>query len=242
MHICTIEVPQASWYHINICISNTKSKPENIHYPLQPYQKSPPMHNYTCKSMSLRSPINAQTEVKADEKIDIHGFFPTKKTTFQNPGIGIEWNWHHVDILKKATSASAKDFFNTFLPASYSRPSEPFRALISKHLSTYNCENMFPGMWCPENPIPKTTSPPPQKKKRIACVIDGFTTSQFHSRKLLQSHKHPFAAPKNARTTANQFLSESFQASSWAFFVCFYSVQSGPIVIISRIITQVTHL
>lgn len=145
MHICTIDMSQAwmvsYWY---LYISNTKSKPENIHYPLQPYQKSPPLQSWIKKTwgltfwhayniiymqiMSLRSPMNAQTSGLADEKIDIHGEnSKKKKQPSKNPGIGIEWNWHHVDI-KKATSASAKDFLNTFLPASDSRPSEPFQS------------------------------------------------------------------------------------------------------------------
>lgn len=252
MHICTIEMPQTSWYHINICISNTKSKPENIHYPLQPYQKSPPLqswiqkheawHYHMHKNMqitSLRSPINAQTEVKADWKIDIHGLFQQKKQPSKIQVLEL----NGIDIMltsKKATSVSAKDFFK-YISSSFGFSS--FRTFQSANFetpkSTYNCENMFPGMWCPENPIPKKKTPPPPQKKGLLESL----ASQSHSRKLFQSHKHPFAAPKNARTTANQFLSESFQAISWAFFVCFYSVQCGPLlVIISRIITQVTHL
>ena len=140
---------------------------------------------------------------------------------------------------KKQHPFQQRIFLNTFLPASDSRPSEPFKALISKHRNQLTTvKTCFRECDVLRIQFQKKTTSPPKKKGLLESLA-----SQSHSRKLLQSHKHPFAAPKNARTTANQFLSESFQAISWAFFVCFYSVQCGPLlVIISRIITQVTHL
>lgn len=171
MHICTIEIPQTSWYHINTRISNTKSKPENIHYPLQPHQKSPPLqswikktwgltlwHAYTCKSRPYDRPSMPRPRSRLTEKLTSMDFFQQKKQPSKIQALelnGIDIMLTYSKIVKNLDPLQQRIFLNTFLPASDSRPSEPFRALISKHLATYNCENMFPGMWCPENPIPK---------------------------------------------------------------------------------------